>query len=414
MNKLKNFSVRKCSYFQLFVLIELCVVTLFTLYNLRRNGFPLNSLMLESDDQFGDYFMHIGYASVPWGTNIYDFSTNTCFPPLAYLMYGFLARIVGYQAANPKDITSHQFVGNNLTIFLVYSIVCIILCIYAIRLFQKKNGIIYQVLFPCLLVFSYPFAFTTIQRGNSVLLVAVLMSIALSWRDEKSKVKRELALIFIAVCAGLKIYPAILGIMYIKEKRFAETIRLALYGVVLFFVPFVFFGGMEGLQSFLNTVFTLNGEVHRSSISGIVEMITKMLFGVSVPTLNFVIQQAFLLLSIVSFFLCKEKWGGTLILCSIMTVYISSSWMYTCVYILPAMLMFFREKDDRPIRISRENWVDIVGMLLFVITFSIPQKVNYPFIYGSIIVLDSVYMVTAIVRFIKRAVHKKSMTRVKG
>ena len=36
-----------------------------------------------------------------------------------------------------------------------------------------------------------------------------------------------LALVLIAVCTGLKIYPAILGMLYIQEKRYAEAARLA-------------------------------------------------------------------------------------------------------------------------------------------------------------------------------------------
>lgn len=407
MKRVNRLSISKFSYFQLFILIELCIVSLFIIYNLILRGAPLNSLMLSADCQFNDYFMHVGYSSSPHGTNIYDYSTNACFPPLAYLMYGFLARITGYRAVDPTDIPSHKFVGNNLTIFVVYSIICIVLCLYAISLYQKKKGIINQVLFPCLLIVSYPFAFSSIQRGNSVLLVATLLSIALAWKDDKSKIKREFALIIIAICAGLKMYPAIFGLMYLKEKRFAEAIRLAIYGIVLFFLPFLFFGGIDGLRSFLNTVFSLNGEVHRCSVSGFVEMITNKLFGVTIPKLTFVIQQTFLIISIISFFMCKEKWVEVLILCCVITAYVSSSWMYTCVYILPAMLMFFFGKDNRPIRINKSNWHDIPAVIMFLITFSIPIRQNYGFIYDSIIILDAIIMLKTMVCFILETINSK-------
>lgn len=406
MNKLKNFSITKCSYFQLFILIELCVVSLFTIYNYWKNGSPLNSLMLSANYACDDYFMHIGYASSPWGTNIYEYSTNVCFPPLAYLMYGFLARIAGYSAIDPIDITSHEHVGQNITIYVVYSIICIVLCLYAISLYLKKKGFINQVLFPCLLIVSYPFAFSSIQRGNSVLLVAVLMSIALIWKDDSSKTKREFAMIIIAICAGLKIYPALLGIFYIKEKRFKETIRLIIYGIVLFFVPFLFFDGFNGVRTFFNNAFYLNGVIHKCSVSGLIREITELL-GIYNPTLIFVGQQSFLLISILSFFLCKEKWGEILILCTVMAVYISSSWMYTCVYILPALLMFFYEKETKPIRINKTNFGDILGFLLFLISFSIPYKLNYPFVYAAIIAFDSLYMINVFVVFIMKSVKKK-------
>ena len=56
MNGLKQLSVRKCSYVQVFVLFELCIVSLFAIWNTILHGAPLNSLMLSSDCQFNDYF----------------------------------------------------------------------------------------------------------------------------------------------------------------------------------------------------------------------------------------------------------------------------------------------------------------------------------------------------------------------
>ena len=65
--------------------------------------------------------------------------------------------------------------------------------------------------------------------------------------------------------------------------------------------------------------------------------------------------------------------------------------------------MFLCEKDNTPIKVSKANWEDIIGLLLFLITFSIPYKLDYMFIYDSMIILDSVFMITVIVRFIIKA-----------
>ena len=58
----------------------------------------------------------------------------------------------------------------------------------------------------------------------------------------RGKAEKEAALLFIAFADGLKLYPAILGVLYLAEKRYREAGRLVVYGVVLFFLPFGFLG----------------------------------------------------------------------------------------------------------------------------------------------------------------------------
>ena len=110
-------------------------------------------------------------------------------------------------------------------------------------------------------------------------------------------------------------------------------------------------------------------------------------------------QQLFLVLCLVTFFITKDKWGEILLLCSLMAVYISSSWMYTCVYIIPVVLVFFAEKDDKPIQINKSNWTDLIGFILFLCVFSYTYGLNYRFIYDSISVLTALYCVVIILRF---------------
>lgn len=398
--------IRELSYLQLFVIAELILFISFGIINLISHGEPANSLFLNPMRRYDDYFMHLGYASAPIGTNIYEFSSSACFPPFAYLMYALLARAVGYSAENPSDTKIHQTAGNNMTVYILYTALCIILIVYATSLFIKKRGFVYQVMLPCILIFTYPVAFSAIQRGNSVLPVAALICIAAAWRNDESKVKRELALVIIAVCAGLKIYPAVLGLLYLKERRWKETLRLLIYGIVLFFGPFVFFGGIEGMKTFFSSLLALNGQVNRCSVSGLTEALTTAVFGHNIHEFTFMIQQIFLILCAAAFFMTKDKWGEMLTLCALMTVYISSSWMYTCVYIIPVALVFFSEKGDAPIRINRNNWTDIIAMILFLCVFSYTYSLDYPFIYDSITILTTIYGIIVISRTIYRRIYK--------
>lgn len=302
-----RFFFKNLSYYQLFLTIEIISAAAFITLNLIWHGGPLYQLMLSYLNRFGDYFVHLGVASAPFGTNIYEYTEMACFPPLAYLMYAFLARMGGYQAEDPAVERVHPYYGHNMVIFILYNIFCIVLMLFAISLFVKKRGFVNQVLFPSLVIFSYPMAFTAIQRGNSVLLVTSLLAIALAWRDDPSKLKRELAMVLIAVCAGLKIYPAVFGLMYLKEKRWKETIRLVIYGLVLFFVPFAFFGGIEGFKTFFNTIISLSGSVNDCSISGVTMALVRDTFGSKARLFTMIVQQSYLVFSLIAFFCVKNK-----------------------------------------------------------------------------------------------------------
>lgn len=401
INSIKD-RIKSLGYYQVYIIIASIVLTTFLIRCVIYRGNPLGALMINIMTRYDDFFLHFGYASAPFGTNIYELSDMICFPPLAYLMYGFLARIAGYQAENYGDADTHQAAGHNLAIYILYTVVCIILLIYAISLYRKKKSFVDLVLFPILLLFTFPFAFSSIQRGNSVLLVVSLIAVALAWKDDKSKVKREAAMILIAVCAGLKIYPAVLGLLYLKEKRWKETLRLIIYGAVLFFVPFIFYGGFAAMSTFFNTVFSLYGDIHECSVSGVIYLLVKPVFGDNAKLFASIVQQLFLILCLIAFFLLKEKWAQILILCGLMTVYISSGWMYTCIYILPPMLMFFKEQDDRPLRINKSNWQDLIAFLLFLIVFTTPLFYGYLAIYRWIVALISLYALITIIRFCVR------------
>ena len=84
----------------------------------------------------------------------------------------------------------------------------------------------------------------------------------------------------------------------------------------------------------------------------------------------------------------------------IMAVYVSSSYMYTCVYVLPAMLLFFQQKGDIPVRINKRNWGEGVAFLLFSLTFIIPYPFHFDRIYDVIITVDIFYSFKIIIESI--------------
>ena len=389
--KAKNY-INNIGYFKLFIVIETIAIAVFLTLNCIWHGWMFSSMMLRIQTQFDDFFVHLGLGSAPIGTNIYEYSTMACFPPLAYLMYGFLAHLSGYQAELPTAVETVRDTGFNMMVLMLYNLICIVLLVYAVSLYFKKKSFVTLALFPALLIFSYPILFSSVQRGNSAFLTSVLLAIALAWRNDQSKVKRELAMILIAVCTGLKIYPAVFGLMYLKEKRWGETVRLVIYGIVLFFLPFIFYGGFEGMRSFFGIIFGLFGEIHACTVSGIVLSLVKDAFGTKAVLFASIVQQLYLIFSLIAFFCAKDKRTEILILCCLMTVYISSGWMYTCVFILPALLTFFSEQEGKPIRWRVGNIPDYMAFVMFLSVFSRPVLLGgYMFIYYAIVIISVLY-----------------------
>ena len=399
---------KNISYFSLFVAIELILIAVFITVDLITHGEALDNLLLSVNSRFMDYSIHLGFASAPFGTNIYELNNMACFPPLSFLMYAFLARLGGYQAEDPGFISyDHVIKGSNLVIFMVYNFFCVLLLSYAVSLYFNKKGLLYQIILPAIFILSYPVAFSAMERGNSVFFVAPLIAIALAWRNETSKVKREIALILIAVCVGLKIYPVVLGLLYLKEKRWSETIRLIIYGILIFFVPFVFFGGVDAVRSFFRVLFSVYGQIHIFNFKGLTIMIVKDIFGSNADLFGTIVQQFYLVVSLIAFFCAKNKRSEILILCCLMALYVSSSWMYTCIYMIPAALVFFQENNNQPIRFHIRNIPDFLAFLMFLAVFSRPSYIGgNVFIYASMCIIISIYNLIVIGATIKRKISR--------
>ena len=59
--------------------------------------------------------------------------------------------------------------------------------------------------------------------------------------DSEILYKRHFAYICLSLAAGIKIYPAILGLLIIRRRDFKEVLSCLMYGILIFFLPFCLF-----------------------------------------------------------------------------------------------------------------------------------------------------------------------------
>ncbi len=367
ISKFKNRQKRKAVYIYLIASAVFLLISLLYFW-MNPNGFE-NVIM--TDFNFSDYFYHIIFSSMPNQT--YRMSYDACFPPLAYCFYYLLWKLRPIPVERKGQWEQIKTEDNVMLVFVLVQILLAILLFYLITRYLKEESIEVQLLCTVLIICSYPYLGTSLQRGNSVAFVSILIGFAWIFRQSESKALREVALIFIAVAAGFKIYPAIVGLIYVKEKRYKETIRLLVYGIAFFFGPFAIYGGMTGLKNFLGLLIAREQELPtiwgtvRGAGNNVLMSIFHLEPEISVP-IAVGIETVFLIVCLVLFFCAKENWKMLFYLSMILIAYIPTNLMYTSVYLLPSFLGFLLEKGY--LDIYRKT--DYIYLLGYIVIFSLP------------------------------------------
>lgn len=361
----------------LFFLLAATQMLFSIVYLMRTGGSALYSIMpAQGADQFMDFFNHISYVREERG--VYFASPHACFPPLIYFMYGLFSRIL------PQDATAmYSTEATSTHALLLYVVYCVLLAVcffYSVCRMLKNRTMEFSLAAAVIVLTSYAFVFGVTERGNSVMIVCILLLLALELRDSNDAVHRELALLLIAAAAGIKIYPAMFGVLYLFEKRWKEAGRLLLYGIGFFFVPFAWFGGAVGMkQFFLNQGFVQNQDVARI---GSVKMswekaaaLWKDHFSTQadwIYPMGILLTAVFAVFMILGVYLCKEQYKKILLLCRFMVVIPFWSGGYTLIYMCIPMIVFFGDSAEEAAGTGRYFYAVLFAMIFSMFIYDHP------------------------------------------
>ncbi len=362
LSEKKNIFTYK-NLFSLFV-ISSAVITMICL--LATKGRANDHIMLNvPEDTFMDFFNSV-YDS--WFDNPYK-DRSVIYPPLSYLLYSFFANIMPEEivAQGPQVMRTH------------YSILVYFVIFFAIQLFIISKQI--SVLFKdnckscniarIALLASSPMLFCY-QRGNLILLTLIFLLEFFILKDSEDPKKRELALICLAVAANFKLYPAIFGLVLIREKKFFAALRCAVYGIVLFVVPFAFMGGFdEIITMFKNTqLATGTFDISFGDKVNIGNFIQYIQFKTGWSFLTPIIKYSGIFVTallIFAFFTVKKKWQQAAALSLICILLPGFSWMYALIYLIIPISMFLGSE-------TKFNFINISFFSTFLLCF-----LYYPF-----------------------------------
>lgn len=358
--------------------------------------------------RFTDFFDHVRRFYMGLDL-VYQEGMHACFPPLAYCIYFLISRILyNDNIEAPQEMAVS---GSGMLVICMLTALFALFFVFAFdRLFQIRQPAGKKLL-AFLLFCSYPF-WLAVERGNMSQLVLILLMYACAWMDSEKKTEKEAALILIAFASGLKLYPAIWGALYLAEKRYKEAVRLIIYGILAFFLPFIFFQGVDGFWIFLRNISAVGSGTTGITIAGLCGRIGEAV-GLDLA-LGHLIGRflSILYFGIVVFFcfLNKKSWQTIALLTSLMIIFVAASGTYCLIYWVIPFLCFMNSLYQR----KEYRKLDYVYAVLFALVFAAyPVKAlgSSGMLYAALYLLIALILADQTVLSVKRMKRRKGVER---
>lgn len=365
-------------------------------------------------DHFMDFFNTIRDSSdLTW-----VYQRSTIYPPLSVLiMHMFSAMIPHELAALPfADRYTMQFSQVCIMLFFLVAFFCVLLIAKMIERYMENAGqsLRARVMVTFFLILSFPMIYC-LERGNTSLIALIGCAFFMFFRNSENKVVREISYIALALAAGIKMFPAVLGLLLIYDKNYKAAARTVAYGIAAVVLPYVIMqlitpetGGLAeeiqtgvasgqldpeeynsdgsagrffaNLLSWINkrTYFTVNS----TSTSNIAYLLCALGF-IEENTASILGMVLFAVSEMVAFilgFFCKKEWQKLFIACYLMLNIHAVAMLYTLIYVLPVLVAFLCDKSRNEKKKMRLDWL---YLCLFGIIF-IPLP-NFLYRYRDVI-----------------------------
>lgn len=367
---------------------------LFILFILSQGDLIDNYFFFDIRDTGMDFFHSIEYVR---GKRPYELF-NTLYSPLAnlffynvYMMmpssmtqnwtYDFYKSIE--MRGTDLDLRSYQA---PMLMYLLFVVCCTILLFALSEYILKEETSLKAKLASAGVVLSYGCLYA-IERGNIVILSAILAIVFVMLYESDNKILKETALLSLAVSAGLKLYPAILGILLIRQRDWKATVRTLMYGMASVILPVFVFGGLGVIDDWLKVVFSF-GSSNRinwtgTGMSEIINNFSRIFACEVPPVVSFVLVCLVVGLLLLSALLLKKEWQASMALILAMFLFQSQEHYALCMFLVPLLFFFSEEK-----KLSKGNIGAYIGLII--------MTVNLPllYLYGRIYLRHGLTQIT--------------------
>ena len=318
--------------------------------------------------RFGDFWADmtnvVGYSSQldPYNNMMYMGLAEKGYPPLVYCITYLFSRLVDMQPHYDADYFLDMY--SNTTFLMMYLMYLFAVLVFGYEVIRSlKNGkkaTKFGVAFAIML--SGPVLFT-VERGNIILLTAFLCAMFVAYYDSKNCILKEAALISLGVAAGLKMTPALLGCLLLLNRQWKDAVRAVLYGMLFFFVPFLFLkGGFANIPLMFRNMGLLMEKYASASGCTIRNLLTVAgkVCGIKVPQLFSKALSMVVAVVLAAYaFVARTKWEKVLALVLIMVTVPNYSGYYCTLYFIPVIVLFLNEEEHKA--------KDIVALVAFLL-----------------------------------------------
>ncbi len=388
----------------------------FIVLSLLNPGLKFGNIFFWRPIDIPDTFMDF-YNSV-YDAMLGPYEHDVIYPPLCCLifkLFGSLALPAAYAGDwVPRGgfrIKGTQEIQFSLLLFFAFFI---ILFVGAMQKPLNKRGYFEKMTITMAMFLSTPVLFA-LERGNIIIYSFVFLLLYFICYDDSRPWLREAGYIFLALSAAIKLYPAIFGLMLIRDKRIKEAVRTVIYGIVFTVFPFVFFGGISAMRMMVKAL----GKFKETENYGI-----SFSNGISFLLLGSTGYHRWLTLAgmvaaaclIISFFLIDKKpenrWKQSALLSLSMLGLVENCGKYMIIFMVIPWLFFF--VTERKLKL-----LDYVYMLMLTIMLSpFPMGIfhelrpyydrNTMIICWTAIIMSVVLMADILINFIRT--HRKNKT----
>ena len=362
----------------LFYILMLASIAIILLLGYLTHGEVIRILLHPiKSDVFMDFFNSIQYGMKPY-------SRDVIYPPLINVFYGFLGRFV-LKDSPPLMYRTSQM---GAMVFLIYNLFVYGLFIYALKRFINKFmpcSDKEKMFFAFIILFSTPYLFM-MERCNSIIIsLSSIMLFLIEYKNNNSILKQGLLL---GVATSIKISPILIGILYIKDKRYKDGFLCLIIVCLLFNIPFVFTDGniftlLENIHKatsyFQGSIIEADGTVRAMgygvhvNIDKFFEMIGKVI-SVDTSKIAFITKMIICILGTALIFTKKiDLWKIMALLISIIVLVPGFSAVYNLTYYTIPLIIFLNK--------TTYDKMNYIYMLLFLGIFMPIVNVNIPILH---------------------------------
>ena len=306
-------------------------------------------LFYDRKDIFMDFFNSINdcFSGDPYGK-------KCIYPPLTYVIYTIFSKFLPMDMAKKHGMFAVRDSAQGLTVYMIYTLIIVVIMLALIWKFLKGDRK-KKLQFSVVTLMSMPVLYS-FDRGNIVWFCMAFLMVYIFTYDSKNKILREIGLISLAIATSIKIYPVVFGLMLLFDKRWAEAKRCIIYGVLIFFVPFLCFGGFSEFTVLLSNLTNASnflgsiGHGYRLNFSNTVYGVFDVLQrrGPRIDKLLQYALYAFYVFYLPCIFLARERWKKIFLLTAVLVGMPPFSYAYSMVFVIIPLMLFLNENKGKP------------------------------------------------------------------